>query len=75
MSAEHPDENTDALEAEIVWLHQTLSSGGLGPVSADGIREYLRQHNGDAIPSRRTIYRMLKRRAKEGTAHSVPSSV
>jgi Homeodomain-like domain len=68
-----PTKTPDALEAEIVRLRQTLSSGGLGPVSADGIREHLRQHGGDSIPSRRTIYRILKRQAKEGTAHGFPS--
>jgi hypothetical protein len=70
-----PTKTPDALEVEIVRLRQTLSSGGLGPVSADGIREHLRQHDGDSIPSRRTIYRILKRQAKEGTAHGFPSSV
>jgi hypothetical protein len=54
---------------------KTWSSGGVGPVSADGMREPLRHHGGDAIPSRRTISRMLKRQAKEGTAHGFPSSV
>ena len=68
-----PTKTPDALEAEIVQLRQTLSSGGLGPVSADGIREPLRQHGGDSIPSRRTIYRILKRQVKEGTAHGFPS--
>ena len=70
-----PTKTPDALEAEIVRLRQTLSSSCLGPVSADGMREHLRQHGGDAIPSRRTISRMLKRQAKEGTAHGFPSSV
>ncbi len=68
-----PTKTPDALEAEIVQLRQTLSSGGLGPVSADGIREPLRQHGGDLIPSRRTIYRILKCQAKEVTAHDFPS--
>jgi hypothetical protein len=63
----------DALEAEIVQVRQTLSSGGLGPVSADGIRKPLRQHGGDSIPSRRTISRILKRQAKEVTAYDFPS--
>jgi hypothetical protein len=68
-----PTKTPDALEAAIVQLRQTLSSGGVGPVSADGMREPLRQYGGDSIPSRRTIYRMLKRQAKEGTAHDFPS--
>jgi Homeodomain-like domain len=70
-----PTKTPDALEAEIVRLRQTLASGGLGPVSADGIRAHLRQHSGDSIPSRRTIYRILQRQAKEGTAHGFPSYV
>ena len=68
-----PTKTPDALAAEIVQLRQMWSSGGLGPVSADGIREHLRQHGGDSIPSRRTIYRILKRQVKEGTAHGFPS--
>jgi hypothetical protein len=70
-----PTQTPDARAAAIVRRRQTLSSGGLGPVSADGMREHLRQHGGDALPSRRTISRMLKRQAKEVTAHSFPSSV
>lgn len=68
-----PTKTPDALEAEIVRLRQTLSSGGWGPVRADGIREHLRRHGGDSILSRRTIYRILKRQAKEVTAHGFPS--
>jgi Homeodomain-like domain len=68
-----PTKTPDALEAEIVRLRQRLSSGGLGPVSADGIREHLRRHGGDSILSRRTIYRILKRQAKEVNARSFPS--
>ena len=68
-----PTHTPEALEAAIVQLHQTSSLGGWGPVSADGMREHLRQHGGDAIPSRRTISRMRKRQAQEGTAHGFPS--
>ena len=50
-----PTQTPAVLEADIVQLRQTLSSGGLGPVSADGMREHLRQHGGDSIPSRRPI--------------------
>jgi hypothetical protein len=55
----------DALEAQIVWLRQALSPDGSGAVSADAIRDHLRQQGGGSIPSRRTIYRMLKRQARE----------
>jgi hypothetical protein len=64
-----PTKTPAALEAEIVRLRQVLSSGGSGPVSADVIRDHLRQQGGDALPSRRTIYRILNRQAKEVRSH------
>jgi transposase-like protein len=70
-----PTKTPEGLEAEIVGLRQTLSPEGSGPVSADVIRDYLRQHSGDSIPSRRTIYRILQRHAKEVNALCFPSSV
>ena len=70
-----PTKTPEALEAEIVRLGQTLSPDGSGSVSADVIRDHLRQHGGDRVPSRRTIYRILKRQAKEVNARSFPSSV
>lgn len=68
-----PTKTPEALEAAIVRLRQTLAPDGSGPVSADVIRDHLRQHGGDAIPSRRTIYRILHRQAKEVNASSFPS--
>jgi hypothetical protein len=70
-----PTKTPEALEAEIVRLGQTLSPDGSGSVSADVIRDHLGHHGGDSIPSRRTIYRILKRQAKEVNARSFPSSV
>jgi len=70
-----PTKTSEALEAEIVRLGQTLSPDGSGSVSADVIRDHLRQHGGDRVPSRRTIYRILKRQAKEVNTSSFPSSV
>jgi hypothetical protein len=70
-----PTKTPETLEAEIVRLRQTLSQSGSGPVSADVIRDHLRQRGDGSIPSRRTIYRILKRQAKEVNAHSFPSSV
>src|SRR5437870_10932648 len=64
-----PTKTPDALEAEIVRLRQALSPDGSGPVSADVIRDHLRQHGGDVLPSRRTIYRILNRQAKEVNSH------
>ena len=70
-----PTKTPDRLEADIIRLHQTLSLDGLSPVSPDVIRDHLRQHGAERVPSRRTIYRMLQRQAKEVNAHGFPSSV
>jgi hypothetical protein len=67
-----PTKTPEALETEIVRLRRTLSPDGSGPVSADVIRDHLRQHGGDSMPSRRTIYRILNRQAKEVSSHSFP---
>ena len=64
-----PTKTPAALEAEIVRLHRAFSLDGSGPVSADVMRDHLRQHGGDALPSRRTISRMLNRQAKEVDSH------
>ena len=70
-----PTKTPEALEAEIVRRGETLSPHGSGAVSADGMREHLRQHGGDWGPSWRTISRSLKRQAQEVNARSFPSSV
>jgi transposase-like protein len=64
-----PTKTPAALEAEIVRLRRALSPDGSGPVSADVICDHLRQHGGDSLPSRRTIYRILNRQAKEVDSH------
>lgn len=56
-----PTKTPETLEAEIIQLRRTLSPDGSGTVSADAIRDYLRQHGRESIPSRRTIYRILNR--------------
>jgi transposase-like protein len=68
-----PTKTPDALEAEIVRLRQTLSPDGSGTVSAGVIRDHLRQHRVESIPSRRTIYRILNRQAQEVTSHAFTS--
>jgi transposase-like protein len=68
-----PTKTPAALAAEIVRLRQTLSSDGSGTVSADVIREPLRQHRVEPMPSPRTIYRILKRQAQEVTSHTCSS--
>jgi hypothetical protein len=69
-----PTKTPDALEAEIVRLRLTLAPDGSGTVSAGVIRDHLRQHRVESIPSRRTIYRILKRQAQEVTSHACTSS-
>ena len=68
-----PAKTPDALEAEIDRLRNTLSSEESGTVSARVIREHLRQHGIESIPSRRTIYRILNRQAKEVNSHAFTS--
>ena len=68
-----PTKTPDALEADIIRLPQTLSPDGLAPVSPDVIRDHLRQHGAERVPSRRTIYRILSRQAKEVNANLVRS--
>jgi len=69
-----PPTNTPAaLAAAIVRLRQTLSPDGSGTVSVDVIRAHLRQHRVEPMPSRRTIYRLLKRQAQEVPSHACPS--
>ena len=68
-----PTKTPDRLEADIIRLHQTLSPDGLGPVNPDVIRDHLRQHGAERVPSRRTIYRILSRQAKEVNANSFRS--
>jgi transposase-like protein len=59
--ASTPTKPPETLEAEISRLRRTLSPDGSGTVSADAIRDSLRQHGSESIPSRRTIYRILNR--------------
>ncbi len=69
-----PTKTPDTVSTEIVRLRQDLSSDGSSPASAEVIREHLRQHGSNRVPSRRTIYRILNRQAKkEVNAHSLQS--
>jgi transposase-like protein len=68
-----PTKTPDALEAKIVRLRQTLSPDESGTVSAGVMRDHLRQHGVESIPSRRTIYRILNRQAKEVNSHAFTS--
>jgi transposase-like protein len=61
-----PTKTPAAVEMAIVGRSETLSPG----VSAQVIEDHLRRHQGDSIPSRRTIARILKRCAKEVPSRS-----
>ena len=56
-----PTQTSEALERAIVHLRDSLSLGESRGVSAQVIREHLCRHHGEPLPSRRTIYRILKR--------------
>jgi len=62
-----PTKTPEGLEVQIVRLHHTLSPNQSSTVSAKVIQDHLRQHGAKSIPSCRTIYRIVKRRAKEVT--------
>lgn len=68
-----PTKTPDALEAQIVRLRRTLSPEESGTVRAGVIQDHLRQHGAKSIPSHRTIYRILKRQAKEVNSHAFTS--
>jgi hypothetical protein len=69
-----PTKTPAALAADIVRLRQTGAPDGSGTVSADVMRDHLRPHRVEPMPSRRTIYRTLNREAQEVTSHAGPSS-
>jgi transposase-like protein len=56
-----PTQTPEALERAIVLLRDSLSRGESRRVSTQVIREHLRRHHVASLPSRRTIYRILKR--------------
>ena len=61
-----PGKTPATIEAEIGRLRQTLTPGGSGTVSARVIRDHLRHHPTESIPSLRTIYRILHRQTASG---------
>jgi len=69
-----PTRTPESIAAAILQLRQTLSADGTTPVSARVIQEHLSLHPGTALPSRRTIYRILKRQAKPGAAPAIALS-
>ena len=65
-----PSKTPEAIAAALIALRQTLSPDGSATVSARVIREHLRQHTTAAIPSLRTISRILNRQSKEVASSS-----
>ena len=55
------------IEEEIVHLRHALLPLGAGPASAATIQQVLKDKAIEPVPSLRTIYRVLQRRAKEVT--------
>jgi hypothetical protein len=70
-----PTQTPDARGAELVRRRHTWVPDGSGTVSAGVMRAHLRQRRVASLPSRRTIYRILNRQAKEVNSHSFPSYV
>ena len=66
-----PGKTPEAIEAAIIEFRRTLSPEGSEPASARGIRDHLCHHPIAAIPSLRTIYRILKRQRQEGPFSSI----
>src|SRR5216684_4498454 len=56
-----PTQTPEALERAIVRLRDSLAPGESRSVSAQVIREHLRRHDVESLPSRRTISRILQR--------------
>jgi len=68
-----PSKTPETVAAAIIRLHQTLSPDASGTVRARVIRDHLGQHGGTAIPSMRTIYRILNCQTQEEASQSVQS--
>src|SRR5712691_6994431 len=56
-----PTQTPEALERAIVRFRDSVSPGESRSVSAHVIREHLRRHHVESLPSRRTISRILQR--------------
>jgi transposase-like protein len=62
-----PAKLSATLEETIVHLRQTAVLTGAGPASAAAIRQALKDTGVEPVPSRRTIYCVLRRHEKEVT--------
>jgi len=61
-----PTQTPEALERAIVCIRDSVSPDESRSASAHVIREHLRRHHGESLPSRRTISRILKRHPRRG---------
>ena len=68
-----PTRTPDHVVRAIVSLYETLPHNGTGG-SATAIMRALAQHGLEPVPSRRTIYRILRRYHTEVTAHESRAS-
>ncbi len=59
----HPTQTPEHAEQAVVALHLTLRHNGTGGAAA--IRQALTQQGIEPVPSRRTIYRIVRRHDKE----------
>jgi hypothetical protein len=69
----HPTHTPEQVAPAVVSLHQTLRHNGTGGAAA--IIQALRQQGIEPLPSRRTIYRLLRRYHTEVKAHGAPASM
>ena len=60
----HPTQTPESIERAVVCLHQTLLQHGTGS-GATAIKQALTQAGLEPVPSRRTIYRIVRRHQKE----------
>ena len=60
----HPTQTPEHVERAVVFLHLTLLHNGTGG-GATAITQALTQQGIEPVPSRRTIYRILRRHHKE----------
>jgi transposase-like protein len=68
----HPTQTPAHVEQAVVCLHQTLRRNGTGGAAA--IMQALVQQGIEPLPSRRTIYRILRRYHTEVKAHGARAS-
>src|SRR6266849_1732110 len=69
----HPTHTPEHAAQAVVSLHQTLCPSGTGGAAAS--IQALLQHGREPLPSRRTLYRMLRRSHTEVTAHGSHASL